>query len=158
MTSGRKQTSKVFEANNKHKRTFRRLFEVLQKIRTYSLRTLEVALKNRHLLEDFTSASRRTEYSKDFQVAIDILLFDVLYPCRHRVQVTETMRFFYQILKKHGVHVTKAMRFFYQIVKKPTTCSQTIIMQINEFVTCKKAMTKPRFPKMVRGHIQTQMF
>ena len=68
---------------------------MLQKIRTYSLRTLEVALKNRHLLEDFTSASRRTEYSKDFQVAIDILLFDVLYPSRHRVQITETMRFFY---------------------------------------------------------------
>ena len=100
MTSGRKQTSKVFEANNKHKRTFRRLFEVLQKIRTYSLRTLEVALKNRHLLEDFTSASRRTEYSKDFQVAIDILLFDVLYPNRHRVQITKTMQFFYQIVKK----------------------------------------------------------
>ena len=42
-------------------------FEVLQKNRTYSLRTLEVSLKNRHLLEDFTSASRRTEYSKDSQ-------------------------------------------------------------------------------------------
>ena len=68
---------------------------MLQKIRTYSLRTLEVALKNRYLLEDFTSASRRTEYSKDFQVAIDILLFDVLYPSRHTIQVTETMKFFY---------------------------------------------------------------
>ena len=156
MTSGRKQTSKVFEANNKHKTEIPEAFRSsLENPNTYSLRTLEVALKNRHLLEDFTSASRRTEYSKDFQVAIDILLFDVRYPSRHRVQVTETMRFFYQIVKKHGDQVNEAMRFFYQIVKKPTTCSQTIIMQINEFV---KAMTKPRFPKMVRGHIQTQMF
>ena len=54
-----------------------------------------MALKNKHLLEDFTSASRRTEYPKEFQVSIDIILFDVLYPSRHRVQVTETMRFFY---------------------------------------------------------------
>ena len=49
---------------NGHKEAFR---SSLENPNTYSLRTLEVALKNRHLLEDFTSASRRTEYSKDSQ-------------------------------------------------------------------------------------------
>ena len=79
---------------NRHQKSSRRTTNINGHSGGFS-KTLEVALTNIHLLEDFTSASRRTEYSKDFQVAVDILLFDVLYPSRHRFQVTETMRFFY---------------------------------------------------------------